>query len=65
MKKNAGGFFWGVLAGAATVALAAAAALTLSFRSSHDNGDSWEAPARRKGKSAPAGRKGARRQGKK
>jgi hypothetical protein len=65
MKKTAGGFFWGVLAGMTAVAIAGALALTRSFRISRDNGASWEAAKKRKSKPGPAGRKGGRKQGKK
>jgi hypothetical protein len=65
MKKSAGGFFWGVLATAAALAIAGAVALAGSFRSSHAGGDPRDVPVQRKPKPGPARRKRARRQGKK
>lgn len=55
MAKLESGFFWGVAAGVAAVAIAGAVALACSFRTSKDGGGSWS--ARPKGLSKPGGGK--------
>lgn len=48
MNETNKNFFWGVLLGAAAAALAGAVALSRSFRSSKDGGQTMAPPARRK-----------------
>ena len=48
MNETNKNFFWGVLLGAAAAALAGAVALSRSFRSSKDGGQTMVPPARRK-----------------
>jgi hypothetical protein len=48
MAKLEKGFFWGVLAGAAAVAIAGAVALSTVFRTSADGGRTWERGAKGK-----------------
>ncbi len=58
MAKINGGFFWGVLLGAAAAALAGAVAMTRCFRTSRDGGGSWTGPAKGGKKPAPGRGKG-------
>jgi hypothetical protein len=55
MAKHEGGFFWGVLLGAAAAAIAGAVAVARSFRSSKDGGRSWVGQPRDKDELAPGG----------
>jgi hypothetical protein len=59
MKKIESGFYWGVLAGIAAVAIAGAVALTISFRSSKPGGGSRE--AMQKGTNKPRANRGKAR----
>jgi hypothetical protein len=53
MAKLESGFFWGVLAGVAAVAIAGAMALTCSFRGSKDGGGTWESVPQGRSKPGP------------
>ncbi len=58
MAKTSGGFFWGVLLGAAAAAIAGAVALTRGFRTFMYGGGSRQSPARGGEKTGPGRGKG-------